>query len=152
MFVYKDYSVCLQSQSPRNACPQSLHSLPPGDSEFHRAARCGDDGQTHSGLTGGDLSPAGRRPTREKATEPRRLVHSIDQVRFWVLQLISLAASAAVILSRCVKTPQPFPERPAHLNSKPISDSLMSRRRYWPTTPGFTSRTIHRWCNLHRTL
>lgn len=108
VFVYEDDSVCLQSQSPRDVCPQSLHSLPPGDSEFHRATSCGDDGQTHSGLTGGDLSPTGCRPTRENAAEPRRLVHSSDQVRFWAVRLLSLAASAVVTLSQCVKPPQPF--------------------------------------------
>lgn len=143
MFVYKDNSVCLQFQSPRDVCPQSLHSLPPGDSEFHRAAGCGDDGQTHSGLTGGDLSPAGCRPTSEKATEPRRLVHSSDQVRLWTLRFLCLAASAAGIPSRCVKTPRPF-QRPAHLNTKPISDGLMSRRRVLTNH----SAPFHTWSHV----
>lgn len=89
MFVHQDNPVRLQSQSPGDAGPQSLHSLRPGDSDFHRAACREDDGQTHSGLTGGDLRPAGCSPTREKATEPRRLVHSGDQVRFRALRFLS---------------------------------------------------------------
>lgn len=92
VFVHEDDSVCLQSESPREARPQSLHGLPPRDRELHRAAGCGDDGQTHAGLTGGDRSPAGCRPTREAATEPRRRVHSRDEVRLWALRFLSLAA------------------------------------------------------------
>ena len=118
MFVYKDNLVCLQSQSPRDASPQSFHSLPPGDSELDRAAGCGDDGQTHSGLTGGDLSPAGCRATREKAAEPRRLVHSSKQDRFRALRFLSLAAAAAVTFGRCVKTPQAVHRRPRPLERK----------------------------------
>lgn len=145
MFVYEDDSVCLQSQSPRDVCPQSLHSLPAGDSEFHRATGCGDDGQTHSGLTGGDLGPAGCRPTRENAAEPRRLVHSSDQVRFWALRLL-----LAGFVGRC--NTQPVREttstlptgRPAHLNTRPITDGLMSRRRL----PTNHSARFHTWFHV----
>ena len=49
--------------------PQSLHSLSPGDSELHRAAGGGDDGQTHGGLIGGGSLPAACRPARGEATE-----------------------------------------------------------------------------------
>lgn len=116
MFVYEDDSVCLQSQSPRDVCPQSLHSLPPGDSEFHRATGGGDDGQAHGGLTGGDLGPAGCRPTRENAAEPRRLVHSGDRVRFWALRLLSLAAVGRCNAQPVRKTTSTLPsERPAPL-------------------------------------
>lgn len=70
MSVQEDDSVCLQSESFRDVCPQSLHSLPSGDSELHRAAGGGGDGQTHGGLISGDFNQAACRPTQAEATEP----------------------------------------------------------------------------------
>lgn len=38
VFVHKNNSVRLQSQSSGDMRPQSLHSLPSGNGEFHRGA------------------------------------------------------------------------------------------------------------------
>lgn len=73
--MQEDNPVCLQPKLLGDVCPQSLHGLSLGDSELQQAAGGRGDGQTHGGLTGGDLSLAARRPATAEATWALLLLH-----------------------------------------------------------------------------
>lgn len=73
--MQEDDPVCMQPELLGDVCPQSLHGLSLGDGELEQAAGGRGDGQTHGGLTSGDLSPAARRPATAEATQAPLLLH-----------------------------------------------------------------------------